>query len=44
MMGGLSAIMNGMALHKGIIPYVETQLISCDFFRHTIRISALYKQ
>jgi transketolase len=37
----MAAIMNGMALHKGVIPYGGTFLIFSDYCRHAIRMSAL---
>ena len=41
---GMSAIMNGMALHGGIIPYGGTFLVFSDYARNAIRLSALMKQ
>ena len=41
---GMAAIMNGMALHKGIIPYSGTFLVFTDYCRPSIRLSALMKQ
>ncbi|AKQ43296.2 transketolase [Aurantiacibacter atlanticus] len=38
---GMSAAMNGMALHGGIIPYGGTFLIFSDYARGAIRLSAL---
>ena len=38
---GMSAAMNGMALHGGIIPYGGTFLIFTDYARGAIRLSAL---
>ena len=38
---GMSAAMNGMALHGGIIPYGGTFLIFTDYARPAIRLSAL---
>ncbi|PKQ00591.1 MAG: transketolase [Alphaproteobacteria bacterium HGW-Alphaproteobacteria-13] len=38
---GMSAAMNGMALHGGIIPYGGTFLIFSDYARAAIRLSAL---
>ena len=40
-MGG---IMNGMALHGGVIPYGGTFLIFSDYMRPAIRLAALMKQ
>jgi transketolase len=37
----MSAMMNGMSLHKGTIPYGGTFLIFSDYCRHAIRMSAL---
>lgn len=39
----MGAIMNGMALHKGMIPYGGTFLMFSDYCRHAIRMSALMK-
>ncbi len=41
---GMSAAMNGMALHGGIIPYSGTFLIFSDYARPAMRLSALMKQ
>jgi transketolase len=41
---GMAAIMNGMALHKGLIPYSGTFLCFADYCRPSIRLSALMKQ
>jgi transketolase len=41
---GMAAIMNGMALHKGLIPYGGTFLIFSDYCRPAIRLSALMGQ
>ena len=38
---GMSAAMNGMALHGGIIPYGGTFLVFTDYCRAAIRLSAL---
>jgi transketolase len=40
----MAAMMNGMALHKGIIPYGGTFLTFTDYCRPSIRLSALMKQ
>ena len=40
----MAAAMNGMALHKGIIPYSGTFLSFTDYCRPAIRLSALMKQ
>jgi transketolase len=41
---GMAAIMNGMALHRGLIPYGGTFLTFTDYCRPSIRLSALMKQ
>ena len=41
---GMAAIMNGMALHGGVIPYGGTFLVFADYMRPAIRLSALMKQ
>lgn len=41
---GMSAIMNGIALHGGFIPYGGTFLVFSDYARHAVRLSALMKQ
>ena len=38
---GMAAIMNGMALHSGLIPYGGTFLVFTDYCRPSIRLSAL---
>ncbi|HEU5336594.1 MAG TPA: transketolase [Terriglobales bacterium] len=38
---GMGAIVNGMALHGGIIPYGSTFLIFSDYMRASIRLAAL---
>ena len=38
---GMAAIMNGLALHKGVIPYGGTFLTFSDYCRGAIRLSAL---
>ncbi len=40
---GMSAAMNGMALHGGIIPYGGTFLVFTDYARPAIRLSALQR-
>ncbi|MDD9901174.1 MAG: transketolase [Alphaproteobacteria bacterium] len=40
----MAAMMNGMALHRGIIPYGGTFLTFTDYCRPSIRLSALMKQ
>ncbi|MEP2736706.1 MAG: transketolase [Erythrobacter sp.] len=41
---GMSAAMNGMALHGGMIPYGGTFLVFTDYARGAIRLSALQQQ
>ncbi|MDA5194901.1 transketolase [Govanella unica] len=41
---GMSAAMNGLALHGGVIPYGGTFLVFTDYARSAIRLSALMKQ
>ncbi|MCX8097934.1 MAG: transketolase [Casimicrobiaceae bacterium] len=41
---GMAAIMNGMALHGGYLPYGGTFLVFSDYCRNAIRLSALMKQ
>ncbi len=41
---GMSAIMNGIALHKGLIPYGGTFLVFTDYARPAIRLSAIMGQ
>jgi transketolase len=41
---GMAAIMNGMALHGGFIPYSGTFLVFSDYCRPSIRLAALMKQ
>ncbi|MFQ5756184.1 MAG: transketolase [Acidiferrobacterales bacterium] len=38
---GMSAIMNGLALHGGFIPYGGTFLVFSDYARNAVRMSAL---
>jgi len=38
---GMGAVMNGMALHGGIIPYGGTFLVFSDYMRPTIRLAAM---
>jgi transketolase len=40
----MAAIMNGLALHGGFIPYGGTFLVFTDYARNAIRLSALMKQ
>lgn len=41
---GMSAIMNGIALHGGLIPYGATFLMFMEYARNAVRMSALMKQ
>ena len=41
---GMSAIMNGVALHKGFIPYGATFLIFMEYARNAVRMAALMRQ
>jgi transketolase len=41
---GMAAIMNGMALHGGIIPYAGTFLVFADYCRPSLRMAALMEQ
>ena len=38
---GMASIMNGLSLHKGIIPYGGTFLVFSDYCRPSIRLSAM---
>ncbi len=40
----MAAIMNGMALHRGFIPYGGTFMVFTDYARPAIRLSALMEQ
>ncbi|MCH9026306.1 MAG: transketolase [Proteobacteria bacterium] len=40
---GMSAMMNGMALHGGLIPYGATFLTFSDYARNAVRMAALMK-
>ena len=40
---GMAAIMNGMALHGGLVPYGGTFLTFSDYSRNAIRMAALMK-
>ena len=40
---GMSGVCNGMALHKGIIPYCGTFLTFSDYARNALRMAALMK-
>ena len=41
---GMSAIMNGIALHRGFIPYGATFLVFTEYARNAVRMAALMKQ
>ena len=41
---GMAAVMNGMALHGGLVPYGGTFLVFSDYMRNAIRMSALMHQ
>jgi len=41
---GMSAIMNGQALHGGVIPYSGTFLTFSDYARNAVRMAALMRQ
>lgn len=41
---GMGSIMNGMALHRGVIPYGATFLIFSDYMRPAIRLAAIMEQ
>jgi transketolase len=41
---GMSAIMNGMALHGGVLPFGGTFLMFSEYARNALRMSALMKQ
>lgn len=41
---GMSAIMNGLSLHGGFIPYGGTFLVFSDYARNALRVAALSKQ
>jgi transketolase len=41
---GMTAVMNGMAVHGGVIPYGGTFLVFTDFCRPSIRLAALMAQ
>ena len=41
---GMAALMNGMALHGGLLPYGGTFLTFSDYSRNAIRMAALMKQ
>lgn len=41
---GMGAIMNGLALHGGVIPYGGTFLVFSDYMRGAIRLAAMMEQ
>ncbi len=41
---GMSAIMNGMALHGGLLPFGGTFLTFSDYARNAVRLAALMRQ
>ena len=41
---GMGAIMNGMALHGGLIPFGGTFLIFSDYMRPAVRLASIMKQ
>jgi transketolase len=41
---GMAAVMNGLSLHGGFIPYGGTFLVFSDYARNALRMSALMKQ
>ena len=41
---GMAAMMNGMALHRGLVPYGGTFLTFSDYCRPSIRLAALMRQ
>lgn len=41
---GMAAIMNGVALHGGFIPYGATFLVFMEYCRNAVRMAALMKQ
>ena len=41
---GMAAVMNGMALHGGFVPYSGTFLVFADYMKHAMRLSALMGQ
>jgi transketolase len=40
----MGSIVNGMALHKGVIPYGSTFMVFSDYMRPAIRLSAIMEQ
>ncbi len=41
---GMAAIMNGIALHRGFVPYAGTFLVFADYMKGAMRLSALMEQ
>ena len=41
---GMSAIMNGIALHRGFIPFGGTFLVFMDYAKNAVRMAALMRQ
>jgi transketolase len=41
---GMAAVMNGLALHCGLIPYGGTFLVFSDYARNALRLAALMRQ
>ena len=41
---GMAAAANGMALHGGIIPYIDTFLVFSDYLRPALRLAAIMRQ
>lgn len=41
---GMGAVMNGMSLHGGVIPYGSTFLVFSDYMRPAIRLAALMER
>jgi transketolase len=41
---GMTAIMNGLALHGGLIPYGGTFLVFSDYARNAVRLACLMRQ
>ena len=41
---GMAAVMNGLALHGGFVPYGGTFLVFADYLRPALRLSALMRQ
>jgi len=41
---GMTAVLNGLALHGGLVPFGGTFLVFSDYARNAVRMSALMKQ